>query len=296
MPPTPPIAKMGAMWIWFIAWFIVFFYLSRRKVRDLRKVVGISLPLAFLLVIPFFDFSLPAYVEETRSALLPLFSENALALVLGVAIMVSEFALFWKLSMRKLPAEEYRHVVHSLASLLIAYFAFVSIDLAFLFLSVYICIFSLGEYFRHTPMPGRYAGELKRWIIQWLGAGERVSAESKLFMPAYFGFAGMGIPMVFLSRDFALACILVFALGDPAATMVGRRFGRTKWPHNPKKSLEGSGAMLSAVLAVLLSLRIEPLVAGAVAVSVTLFESLPLRMSDNLIIPLMAGMVLVGCT
>ena len=51
--------------------------------------------------------------------------------------------------------------------------------------------------------------------------------------------------------------------------------------------------MFAVVLAVLLSLRIEPLVAGAV--SVTLFESLPLQMSDNLIIPLMAGMVLVGC-
>ena len=94
---------------------------------------------------------------------------------------------------------------------------------------------------------------------------------------AYFGFAGMMIPMVFLSRDFALACILFFALGDLTAMMVGRRFGRTQWPHNPKKSLEGSGAMFAVVLAVLLSLRIEPLVAGAVAVSVTLFDPFPCR-------------------
>jgi dolichol kinase len=36
----------------------------------------------------------------------------------------------------------------------------------------------------------------------------------------------------------------------------------------------------------------SPPVAEAVAVSVVLFESMPLAMSDNLIVPLFAGMVL----
>ena len=281
--------RTGAMWVWFSGCFLFFFHLFLKKTRREGLSATLSAPLAFLLVFPFYRFNLSSYLADTR-AFLNLCAAEKYWLFLGIFLLAAEFATYWKLSGR-MKGEGYRHLVHAFAALLIAYFVWVNIDLAFIFLCFYLAVFSLGTYFRHAPLSGEYVETFQRWLNQWLSAGERTAEESKLFMAAYFGMVGMALPILLLSTRVALASILTLAIGDPTATMVGLKYGRHKWSHNPHKSLEGSAAM-GLVLFFLLLFFASPPVAGIVAISVGLFESMPLAMSDNLLVPVFAGMIL----
>lgn len=65
-----------------------------------------------------------------------------------------------------------------------------------------------------------------------------------------------------------------------------------RWNHNPSKTLPGSLAMLSIAIIWLLILGLPVHAAVLVAISAALFESLPVRVSDNLVVPLICGMML----
>ncbi|MEM2618637.1 MAG: hypothetical protein QW356_04020 [Candidatus Hadarchaeales archaeon] len=289
MPVTLPMGRTGAMWVWFMGCFLLFFHLLLKRCRREGLSAALSAPLAFLLVLPFYKFDLSLYLSDTR-AFLNLCAAEELWLFLGVLILAVQFSAYWKLSGR-MKGETYRHIVHAFAALLIAYFVAVNVDLAFIFLCFYLAIFTAGTYLRHAPLSGRYVETFQGWLNQWLGAGERTKEESKLFMAAYFGMIGMAIPILLLEPKIALASILTLAIGDPTATMVGLKYGRHKWKHNPGKSVEGSIAM-GLTIFVLLLLFTNPLLSACIATSVAIFESMPLAFSDNLIVPLFAGILL----
>ncbi len=89
--------------------------------------------------------------------------------------------------------------------------------------------------------------------------------------------------------------VAVLGFADPAAALVGRRFG--KHPLVNGRTLEGSGAFflvaVAAITAVLLTLHPElttgwrmPMVAVGAALAGTLFELFSFRIDDNLSIPL----------
>lgn len=83
----------------------------------------------------------------------------------------------------------------------------------------------------------------------------------------------------------ALAGILVAGLADAVAAVVGKRFGRVRYPGG--KSLEGSMAFLAIVMAmaVLLLPGGHPLVIVGLAVLLTGLEALTLPVDDNLYLP-----------
>jgi phosphoserine phosphatase len=88
------------------------------------------------------------------------------------------------------------------------------------------------------------------------------------------------------------AAIAAFALGDSTASLFGKAFGRTPLPFNKGKTLEGS--VISFFFAFLASLYfVAPLFAFVVASVAVVVESLPLPVNDNLVTPLVAGLVLV---
>lgn len=98
----------------------------------------------------------------------------------------------------------------------------------------------------------------------------------------------------------------IMAAGDGAATLVGRRFGTRKWPWNRQKSVAGSvafvvaGGAAGALLAWWCRPAVipppylwfsigAPFVAALVAAAV---ETVPIRLDDNLSVPLASGVAL----
>ena len=97
-------------------------------------------------------------------------------------------------------------------------------------------------------------------------------------MPERLGAAALAMPIV----------------GDAAAAMVGRRFGRVRFGG---KSLEGSAACLAGCwVAGALFLPTQLLALAAAALVATVVEALPLGVDDNLSVPLVAALVLRACT
>lgn len=85
------------------------------------------------------------------------------------------------------------------------------------------------------------------------------------------------------------ASILILALGDSTSTLVGRGFGRHKLSYNPEKSWEGTaGGFFLALLGSSILLG-DLRLAFIGSMAGMLFESLPLKLDDNIGIPLSAG-------
>lgn len=94
----------------------------------------------------------------------------------------------------------------------------------------------------------------------------------------------------------ALIAIYTLAIADPAAAIIGIRYGKRKL--GPERSLEGSTAFFVATLAVASTVfatatDATPLTIAGAAFSIALIaaicELVPLRIDDNLTIPLFVG-------
>ena len=101
---------------------------------------------------------------------------------------------------------------------------------------------------------------------------------------------GMLVSLWCLPLPVAQSCILIAAVADSAASVIGARWGRTFWSHNRMKSLEGSAAFLvSAIVCASVCLPLQSAV--PLAVVAALIESLPLQDWDNFAIPVGAGLI-----
>src|SRR5690606_15579752 len=98
----------------------------------------------------------------------------------------------------------------------------------------------------------------------------------------------------FFPEPIAAAALAMLMVGDGAAAVIGRRFGRTRYPFSDK-SVEGSLAffVLGLIAAVPFGtfgeagLSVPTLAVGAFAAA--LVEALPVPVNDNLRVPLVAG-------
>lgn len=118
-----------------------------------------------------------------------------------------------------------------------------------------------------------------------------VLGSTHLLIATVVAIAAFPPPIAALALFFA-------AIGDPAAALVGERFGRHRLLG---KSLEGSAAFLAAALAIgglLVAARLDTAVpvtlAGAIAA--TVLEVLPLGPDDNLKVPLGSGAVMLAAS
>lgn len=106
---------------------------------------------------------------------------------------------------------------------------------------------------------------------------------------ATFYIISVFLCILIFDKSIAITCIFFITLGDTAAALVGKRWGRTKLIGN--KSLEGSAACF--VVCLLMTLFwINPIVGITGAFFATLTELLPLRIDDNLTVPLISGAVM----
>ena len=107
-----------------------------------------------------------------------------------------------------------------------------------------------------------------------------------------FFFGSLLVLLLFGSNiNIAAAAIMILALGDSFATLVGRRFGRHKIFYSREKSVEGSiGGFVPAFLGALIFVSPQVALVGALAGMAV--ESLPAKIDDNTIIPLTAGLIM----
>lgn len=113
--------------------------------------------------------------------------------------------------------------------------------------------------------------------------------------PFLFG-VGIFAVVAFFEPAAATVGVLVLAIGDSAASLVGRAFGNTTLPYNPGKTLLGSLSLFAVGVLVAIFFVSVPwaILVGVVA---SLVESLPLGPTDNLLLPLAtAGIVTIAMT
>lgn len=89
----------------------------------------------------------------------------------------------------------------------------------------------------------------------------------------------------------AVPVFAMFMIADAAAALVGRSVGRLHWPGS-SRTVEGTAAFIVAGLGVMACFPSHsPLVAGAAVLTAAATEAAPLRVNDNVRVPLAAGAV-----
>lgn len=101
---------------------------------------------------------------------------------------------------------------------------------------------------------------------------------------------GMTLSVAFFPRSAAVSGILVLALADPAASWVGRRWGRRRFLG---ATLEGTAAFAAVAVAVL-GARHGPATAAAAAVAATLAERVSWPVDDNVTVPVVTAAVVTA--
>ena len=95
--------------------------------------------------------------------------------------------------------------------------------------------------------------------------------------------------IVFFAKTLAIVCIFFMVLGDMAAALVGKKWGRTKLLG--PKSLEGSAACFIVCAGIAL-VQLNPIIAIIGALVATIVELIPVPIDDNLTVPLISGAVM----
>lgn len=128
------------------------------------------------------------------------------------------------------------------------------------------------------------------------------SREQGLFGAHYYIAAATPLAVLWLTRDPAhwdvtipavAAILIVTIFADAASALVGIRWGKAKWFHNPKKSYLGSvGGTFVAFVATLPLLGVPgAVVAATVFLFIDIIAPVPVPVSDNLLYPVTLSLV-----
>ncbi len=271
-------------------------HLLRRRLPltpALAAAAGLS-PAILLLI--FFQGDPRAWAEEGGRMATLLVAEASAGVGISAGLLAAGLLVAYLLSSR-LPGPTYRSLMHMTAGTVLLFILLLGANLFVFAAGVAIVLFCLSEYLRRSDDPGPVPRFLRRILNPALRAGEAQGYVASLFFLLSSLLVALFLPVLP-----AATSIAVLTYADPAAGFVGRTLGKRSWSHNPQKTKEGSVAfVLVAFYAILLlgllfppEQRVHPLLALLVAMSAALFESLPLRIGDNLVLPAIAGMVLVS--
>jgi dolichol kinase len=106
---------------------------------------------------------------------------------------------------------------------------------------------------------------------------------------ATYYLIGAFLPILLFPKVLAIVCIFFMILGDMAAALIGKKWGRTKL--FTRKSLEGSLACFLVCILIAL-VKFNPAVATIGALVATVVEVLPTKLDDNLTMPLLSGLAM----
>ena len=134
---------------------------------------------------------------------------------------------------------------------------------------------------------------VQRWTLQVVGAMVHPSERKQVISGTWY-ISAVGLLVLVVDIEFIAIAMAAVGFGDPAAGLVGRRWGRTRLLAN--RSLEGSVAyVVAGTIAAVVVLQIwhaparwTPALAGAVAAALAELGSGG-RLDDNLTAPLAAA-------
>jgi dolichol kinase len=187
--------------------------------------------------------------------------------------------------------ELFRQIMHALIGIVIVigfYFNIITPLIVFLLL-ILTGLFSILSRRAKIPIINKIINKFEREDIKTKFPGKGI----------IFFLMGCLLAMQLFSKDIASASILILALGDSISHIIGMQYGKTKNIFNWKspKLLEGTlaGILLSFLGALIFVSWLEALLAAIAAMA---FEVIEIdlngeHLDDNLIIPLIAGTVIL---
>lgn len=143
-----------------------------------------------------------------------------------------------------------------------------------------------------------YIPPVAKWFYQWFGwllRRRETDVHKKRLNGASNVLVSALLSVLFFPKVIAINAFAILIISDTTAALIGRRFGRHRFL---AKSLEGSLAFfVSGVLVILVAPKIDQLpmeyIIGFIAAAIgTVMEALPLKIDDNILIPLSVGISL----
>jgi len=129
---------------------------------------------------------------------------------------------------------------------------------------------------------------LKRFFARFFRSLIRSHEEEHLIGSTYYMIAAL-LSVVVFDHTVAIAALTFLVLGDAAAAIVGKRFGR---PMYWGKSLHGSTACFLVCFAVGWPVLGFVWLAIVGALAATIAEALPVPMDDNMRVPIFSGLTM----
>jgi dolichol kinase len=143
----------------------------------------------------------------------------------------------------------------------------------------------------------QHSATLER-LFEWLIGPALREGEERKPTTGTWSMLGILISVLLLAREVAIPAMFYAQLGDPAAEIVGRRWGRHRVSSG--KSLEGSvGCLITCAVVGLVCSHLVPLgpsVAVLGALMATVVELFPLPLGDNLLMAPLSGLTMMLAT
>ncbi|MCD6368077.1 MAG: phosphatidate cytidylyltransferase [Candidatus Aenigmarchaeota archaeon] len=195
--------------------------------------------------------------------------------------------------------ETLRQVMHlsGLVVILIAYFLgdnltgilSIAFGIFLFFLSYYVKI--RNEIRKKLPIRVKKLEELEDIFFEVIESLAKERSEY-YYVGAILFFISSGISLIIFPEKIAFISVTILAVGDSLSTFVGVHWGRHKTMINPRKSYEGTvGGFLSSFLVCLIFTN--PIVSFVASLIGATVELLPIKINDNLLIPISVGLVLL---
>lgn len=178
-----------------------------------------------------------------------------------------------------------RKSIHYSASLIPIIYFFVEKKLAVAILLVCSILILTAELLR---MHNSKCNALYMKIFGWM---TRPHEHSNHLTGATYVFIGSFITVLLFPKEIAIMTILFLTVGDPTAYLVGKAFGNSKFLG---KSLKGTIAFIIAGFLATIWIPGIPITIKLVgAVIASIIELAPLKIDDNLTIPIITGFIII---
>jgi dolichol kinase len=172
------------------------------------------------------------------------------------------------------------HVISNLSACVLIWIFGIQTLSYFVLVGTYVGILLMHMTMNRIKIPG-----IEQWVKNVGREGEN-PGEGALYNALGILFA-IGI----LRNDVAaaIAVILILALGDGLATFVGTEYGRHKLPWNRNKSLEGTLGFSAGAMCALFVMPVPATI--LIVVLAAFIESLPIKVNDNIALPVASSLL-----